>query len=133
MIDKIIKNNPDNNYNKELARCLRRSQSICEKYFWSLLRNNYLLGYKFRRQFPIDKYVVDFFSYKLNLIIEIDGPVHDNSDNINNDKKRQKILEKYGYNVMRFKTTDIMNNDNKVLDELKSYIESKHKSELNNN
>ena len=38
MIDKIIKNNPDNNFNKELVR---RSQSICEKYFWSLLCSNH--------------------------------------------------------------------------------------------
>lgn len=124
MNKKTIINNPYNN--KNLARSLRKNQTICEKFFWTILRNNNFLGYKFRRQFPIDKYIVDFFSYKLKLIIEIDGPVHESFDKKTNDMKRQKVLESFGYKILRFNTEEIMNS-NKIIDELKNYIETKSK------
>ena len=58
-----------------IARKLRRNQTEAEKLVWSKLRNNQL-GYKFKRQYPIEPYIVDFFCLEQKIIIELDGGQH---------------------------------------------------------
>ncbi|MCJ7552343.1 MAG: endonuclease domain-containing protein [Ignavibacteriaceae bacterium] len=53
---------------KETRRHLRKEQTYCEKIVWMFLRNRQMLGYKFRRQYSIDKYVIDFYCPELKLI-----------------------------------------------------------------
>ena len=64
-----------------------------------------MMGYQFMRQKPIEKYIVDFFSSKLKLIIEVDGGSHYGKDK--KDKKRQEELEQLGLSVLRFDDLDI--------------------------
>ena len=65
--------------NTEIARKLRKQSTIPERFIWSKIRAKQL-GYKFKRQFLIDPYIVDFCCRKRNLVIEIDGRSHDDTE-----------------------------------------------------
>lgn len=87
------------------AKKLRRNQTEAEKILWSLLRNNQL-NYKFRRQHPIDPYIVDFFCVELSLIIELDGGQHTEEA----DGKRSLYLEEQGFRMLRFWNNEVLKN-----------------------
>ena len=72
------------------ARTLRRSMTGVELLLWSRLRLRQLGGHRFRRQAPIGPYVVDFACFQARLLIEIDGPTHD--DRAPYDDKRAAWL-----------------------------------------
>jgi len=88
----------------QFARHLRKSQTEAEGLLWQALRNRRLAGYKFRRQVPKDKYVVDFICEAQKLIIEVDGPSHQEAQDY--DAARTKTLESLGYTVMRLANED---------------------------
>lgn len=85
---------------KTYARSLRKTSTEMEKKLWGLLRNRRFSGYKFRRQYVIGYYIVDFVCLTKNLIIELDGGQH--SENILYDEMRTTYLVKCGYRVLRF-------------------------------
>ena len=96
--------------NLEKAKELRRNMTPQERKLWRLLRNHQFYGYEIRRQYPIDKYIVDFICRSKKIIIEIDGGQHNDEKNIVYDKKRDNDLNKLGYKVIRFWNNDIDNN-----------------------
>lgn len=111
---------------KEYARNLRKNQTPSEAKLWQYLRNKQLEGRKFLRQHPLlydfSKkeyffYIPDFYCYQERLIIEIDGPIHDYQ--VSKDEKRERILIKAGFIVLRFINEDLEDID-KVLDKIKS-------------
>ncbi len=61
-----------------LARELRKSLTEAERVLWSKLRNKKIEGLIFRRQHPIDIYIVDFYCHKYKMVIEVDGEIHNN-------------------------------------------------------
>ena len=77
---------------KERRRQLRKEQTFCEKILWQYLRNRSLKGVKFRRQYSIDNYVIDFYCPKIKLAIELDGNIHELPEQRDYDAKRQKYL-----------------------------------------
>jgi very-short-patch-repair endonuclease len=77
-----------------LARRLRQTQTAPEELLWSHLRARRLGGFKFRRQAPLDRYVVDFLSTEAKLVVEIDGPSHEAS--VAQDRERKRMLEAKG-------------------------------------
>ena len=77
---------------------------------------------KFRRQHSIDKFIVDFYCREKKLIIEVDGEIHDFQKE--NDSIRQEFLEEFGYTVLRFKNEEIINDLKRVLEKIKSSINS---------
>ena len=79
-----------------------------------------MLGYDFDRQKPIDNYIVDFFCNELMLVIEIDGISHDHK--ISNDEARQKKLESFGIQFLRFNDVDIKKNMDGVVASIKNWI-----------
>jgi very-short-patch-repair endonuclease len=85
------------------ARRLRQSQSVAEDLLWQRLRRNQLSGWGFRRQSPVGDYVVDFLRHKPALIVEVDGPTHDNEGQKAFDAARTLKLEAAGYLVIRVK------------------------------
>ena len=95
------------------ARQLRRNATEAEKVLWRALRSLQATDVKFRRQYPIDKYIVDFAAPRRHLIIEVDGGqhAHDSPD-------RTRTLESLGYLVIRFWNNDVLNNLDGVLDEI---------------
>ena len=89
----------------EIAREFRKEPTHGEKILWGALRGQKLDGIKFRRQQPIGYFVVDFYASALRLVVEVDGPIHDQQ--IEADKARQDILEELGLIVFRIKTETI--------------------------
>jgi very-short-patch-repair endonuclease len=84
-----------------IARDLRHNMNGVERRLWARLRLRKLDGWKFRRQAPIGDYVVDFVCLQARLIIELDGPVHDER-RWDADLRRQAWLEAKGFRVKRF-------------------------------
>jgi very-short-patch-repair endonuclease len=78
------------------------------------LSKRQMLGYQFRRQRPISKYIVDFMCLPLKLIIEVDGYSHQIQENEIKDMERQKNLENLNYVVLRFKDNEVLNDMNEV-------------------
>src|SRR5437660_7946153 len=84
---------------RDAARSFRRAPTRSEEMLWRELRGS-RLGVKFRRQHPIGPLVVDFRCPQLHLIVEVDGPIHEQQPE--RDAARQKLLEDRGYRVIRF-------------------------------
>ena len=103
-------------------RKLRKDSTPQEIILWSRLRRNQL-GYKFRRQHSIGKYIVDFYCSEKNLIIEVDGGQHDEESVRKYDKERSKYLEKLGFRVLRFWDRDINLNLEGVIGEIIKYLQ----------
>jgi very-short-patch-repair endonuclease len=102
--------------NTDRARQLRASATDSEHLMWRHLRGRRLRGFKFRRQFPISGYVVDFVCLDAKLIIEVDGCQH--TDNVEPDARRSEILSKSGFRVVRFWNNDVLARSNDVLAEI---------------
>jgi very-short-patch-repair endonuclease len=104
------------------ARDLRQQSTDSEGRLWSILRNRQLGGCKFRRQFPIDRYFADFACREAKLIVEIDGSQH--ADHAAYDAERTRIIETYGWHVMRVTNHDVLANLEGVADAILNEIQS---------
>jgi very-short-patch-repair endonuclease len=89
------------------ARKNRKKQTKAEAVLWTILREKKLKGYKFTRQKPIDKFILDFYCSKLLLGIEADGASHINKKEY--DKQRTQILNYYNIKIIRIKNSQILN------------------------
>ena len=96
------------NYN--LAKILRKQQTPQEKIIWNLVRNRKIQNIKFKRQYPIGNYIVDFAAPDIKLIIELDGGQHNEIQNIKYDEQRTIFLNSLGYRVIRFWDNEIDKN-----------------------
>ena len=85
------------------AKQLRKATTKAERILWSALS-----GRKFRRQHPIEPYIVDFYCAEANLVVEIDGESHE--DRQDHDRRRDKYLEKLGLRIMRVTNDDVLDN-----------------------
>jgi len=101
---------------KSRARNLRAAQTSAEARLWQALRNRRLARWKFRRQHPIDRYVVDFVSLAGKPIVEVDGVTHAEPADLARDEERTKILEACGFLVVRVSNTDVYDNLEGVLE-----------------
>src|SRR6266850_230531 len=84
------------------ARYLRKNATKYERILWRRLRNRNFAGHKFRRQHPIDPYVLDFYSPSLKLTIELDGSGHGYLLREKRDQTRDQFLARQGIAVVRF-------------------------------
>ena len=101
---------------KEKARTLRKNQTDTERLLWQKLRNRQLAGKKFRRQYPIGPYIVDFVCLELRLVVELDGGQH--MDQQAYDERRSAYLNQQGFLVVRFWNNEVMGNMVGVLETL---------------
>ena len=102
-----------------LRKELRNRLTPAEAFLWNHLKNGKLEGRKFRRQHSIVKFIVDFFCYEEQLIIELDGEVHNDPQQMAYDNNRTKKLEKLGNKVLRFENKMVFDNLSFVLEEIK--------------
>jgi cyclase len=107
----------------ENAAALRKSMTSAEKILWAYLRLR-PLGYKFRRQHAISKYIADFYCHSLKLVIEVDGGIHSIVDVSTKDRIRQEFLESEGIRFLRFTNLDIEMTIEGVKNSIESYIRS---------
>ena len=110
-----------------IAKCrnLRENQTDAEKKLWAILRNRQLEGVKFRRQFPIDNYILDFYSPELKLGIEADGGQHYEDEGKEHDERRTQILSRLNIEILRFSNRDILQNIEGVFEAIRNVIQSK--------
>jgi len=106
---------------KEKAIYNRQHQTQSEKLLWNLIRGK-SLGVSFRRQHPIDQFIVDFVCLSIKLIIEVDGGYHDEEEQQIYDKNRSLILTDYGYTIIRFSNEEILSSPIDVINSIKHYI-----------
>jgi very-short-patch-repair endonuclease len=99
-----------------IARKLRRESSPIERNLWSRLRNRQLASEKFTRQEIIGNYIVDFCCRSAKLVIEIDGDEHGTPKGVAYDGARIKIIEAFGYHIIRFTNRDVNGNIEGVLE-----------------
>jgi len=92
----------------ERARALRRQATAAERRLWERVRARQLAGVRVRRQQPIGPFIVDFFVPVAKLVIEIDGAVHDDDEQMAQDRERQRQLEAAGVRVLRFRNADVL-------------------------
>lgn len=114
-------------YDKSLtkkARYLRKNSTLSEVILWNKLKRNQFRGYDFHRQKPILHWIVDFFSYDLMLVIEVDGNYHYYEENRVKDKLRQERIESLGISFLRFSNDIIMHDINRALAEIHNYIDN---------
>lgn len=104
------------------AKELRKESTPAEKHLWKLLRNRNILGFKFRRQHPIYRFIADFYCDEAKLIIEADGGIHQLEDNKQYDAEREEAITSLGITVLRFTNEEILTNDKNVVSVLKNYL-----------
>ena len=105
------------------SRILRRSQTDAEKKLWSILRNRQLLDVKFRRQFSISQYIIDFYCPQCRLGIEADGGQHYDNNGKQKDERRTEELSEFGIKILRFSDHEILNNIEGVIEVILKEIE----------
>jgi len=98
------------------AKTLRTNQTEAEQRLWYHLRAHRFMGYKFKRQKPIGRYIVDFACLEHRLIIELDGGQH--SEQVAYDQQRDAWLLGQGYTILRFWNNDVMQQLESVLEQI---------------
>jgi very-short-patch-repair endonuclease len=111
---------------KAKRRTLRQNPTRAEHVLWQAIRMEQC-GVKFRRQFSVRRYILDFYCHELKLTIEADGYTHDSPYAKVKDRVRQKDLEEYGIRFLRLRMKIILSNVDKVVMRIKKEIESLRK------
>ncbi len=101
---------------KPLARQMRKEPTLAEKKLWEKIRGRQILGFKFRRQHSLERFIVDFYCHDAKLIVEVDGQSHDYTQE--EDQFRQEFLEGLGFQVIRFSNEDVLLKMEAVLGEI---------------
>jgi very-short-patch-repair endonuclease len=98
----------------KVAKNLRKKSTDAERLLWRHLRAKRLAGFKFRRQQPIENFVVDFICFENRLVIEVDGGHHQLEKD--KDTKRDNWLKEQDFRVLRFWNNEVLRNIEGVLE-----------------
>jgi very-short-patch-repair endonuclease len=110
---------------KDLCREFRKNPTKAEDVLWEYLRANRLSGYKFRRQYPIMGYIVDFYCSKAKLAIEVDGGVHLDPNQVDYDQHKGLTLAQNDIVLIRFWNDDVISNMDEVEKRILKTIEQR--------
>lgn len=102
------------------ARKNRKNETEAEEKLWNEVLRRKQTGYKFVRQKPIDRFVVDFYCSELSLVIEVDGGSHEKKKE--RDKSRDDFLRVCGIKTIRFTNAEILNDIDKVKIKIKEKL-----------
>jgi len=106
----------------EKRRILRARMTIEEKILWERISNRKLKDCKFRRQYSIGPYVVDFYCPAKKLAVEIDGVIHESEINTEYDKERDDFIGSLGIKTIRISNEEIRSNLNSVINKLEGEL-----------
>ncbi len=113
-------------YNKELrsfANDLRHNSTKAEACIWKyVLRVRQMRGFQFRRQRPVLDFIADFMCKELMLIVEVDGITHTYPEVIEQDRIKQRELERVGFTVLRFSDDEVLTDINGVYEVISEWI-----------
>jgi very-short-patch-repair endonuclease len=104
---------------RPVVRAMRREPTTAEAALWERLRAGRLVGVKFRRQHPLDRFVVDFYASEQRLAVEVDGGVHDQVDRREADEVRDAHLARLGVRMLRVRNEAIASVLDAVLDAIR--------------
>ena len=121
---RVREKKPINPHLLTLARKLRKEQTDAEQLLWHLLRNRQFCGLKFRRQYPMAPYVLDFYCDEERLGIELDGGQHNEPDKKQTDKERTAFLEGKSIKILRFWNNEVLQETEAVLEQLYNSLHS---------
>lgn len=114
-------------FNQELQnsirRMLRNRMTHAEKILWYYLRKENINGYKFRRQYGIGPYVVDFYCPSEKLAVEVDGDSHYQDGVGVHDIARQRFIEQQGIRVIRFTDNDVRESIAAVIEKIEKSLD----------
>ena len=96
------------------AKSLRKWPTNVEAILWNRLRARQIEGVKFRRQQPIENFIVDFISFEKRIVVELDGGQH--AENRDKDIERDRFFAENGFEVLRFWNNDVLENLEGVLE-----------------
>ncbi len=99
---------------------LRANLTPAEARLWSILKNSKLDGRKFRRQHSVGRYILDFYCASEKLAVELDGARHYSSSGAEYDRERKLFLQHFGINVIRFENKMVFDDDEWVLNVIRS-------------
>ena len=116
---------------KTRAKALRRNATDAEKRLWQHLRNRELGRYKFRRQQPLGRCIVDFVCFEKKLVVELDGGQH--LDQAGHDSRRDAWLQGQGFRVLRFWNDAALKAIDSVKEAILSALEEKEDREGSDN
>ena len=93
---------------KEMRQTLRTHGTSAEAMMWKMLKGRQMDGAKFRRQFSIGTYILDFYCPEYQICVELDGDSHYSADGYEHDQKRNTYLyEEHGITTLRYENTDV--------------------------
>ncbi|MDD4332952.1 MAG: endonuclease domain-containing protein [Patescibacteria group bacterium] len=107
---------------KNIRRFLRKQEIGAEKLLWRKLRNRNF-GYKFRRQYGIGGYIVDFYCPEVKLAIEIDGATHSSDKELKNDKEKEEYIKSIGVALKRYSNCEVYKNQDLVVGDIIEYCD----------
>jgi very-short-patch-repair endonuclease len=110
----------------QLARKMRADMTETEKILWAKLSSKKIDGLRFRKQYPIGRYITDFYCHSLKLVVEIDGGIH--SAQKEYDKNRDEYLSALGFTILRFTDEQIKENIADVLAIIRNNIKNSFSS-----
>ncbi len=105
---------------KETLRHLRANQTLTEKIVWAELKNRKFMNLKFRRQYPIGGFILDFYCAELKLAIEIDGKIHERQKEY--DKFRQELIEQKDLRFIRVTNEEVVRDVEILLGRVKAAL-----------
>ena len=104
------------------AHILRGSMTKAEAVLWKKLKDRKLFNTKFRRQHPINIFIVDFYCHEYKLVIEVDGDIHNDENAIQYDLGRTEVLNNFGLKVIRFTNDQILYSLDFVIEKIQREI-----------
>jgi very-short-patch-repair endonuclease len=110
----------------ETASLLRKHMTYTEEVLWERLKGKQISGYRFRRQHPINIFIVDFYCHEARLVVEIDGDIH--RFKAEYDDGREAEIEKFGIKVIRFTNKEVESNIEYVIERINLFVLNRIKS-----
>ena len=104
---------------------LRRHPTAAEDFLWKFLRKRRMLGWKFRRQYSIESFILDFYCPQCMLGIELDGAGHYTVLGGEYDAMRDQKLKKLGIQILRFENRDVFEHLDEVLETIREALEER--------
>lgn len=102
----------------QFARAMRQNPTSAESFLWQVLRARQFAGFKFRRQHPVEPYILDFYCPEIQLAVELDGGQHATVKGVENDAQRTAYLAEKGIKLIRFWNHEVMTQPEDVLNHL---------------
>ena len=108
---------------KKNAQTLRKNMTKEEAQLWyqCLCRAKF----RFRRQYVIGNYIVDFYCHQAKLVVELDGSQHYTPEEQANDRRRTAYLEQLGLKVIRFSNLDVLRRFQDVCEDIYTVVEER--------